>query len=185
MRNILVVTIFVVSLLVSFLGITYSYEYNDSSFPTFELIGSNQLEFELGSKYIEPGVIVIHNDEDISSLVNIDSSSLNMNRVGEYKIKYEIDIDGVKEYIYRSIQVKEYISPEIKLLGEDVIYLYLKDKYIEPGYEVSDNYDTNLEDKVTIINNVDTNKVGEYTIEYRVVDSSGNQTSINRTVIVR
>ena len=185
MRKIFGVIIFVLVVLFSFLGITYSYEYNDNNFMNFELIGPYDLELELDSKYVEYGVKVTNNGMDVSSLVNIDTSLLDMSKVGDYKVKYELDVDSYKEYIYRYIKVREYISPWIKLKGDKVVYINLNGTYIEPGYDIDDNYDKDIRSRVVITSNLNVNKLGEYELEYRVTDSSGNESVVNRIVIVK
>lgn len=185
MKKIFGITILIFVLLVSFLGITYSYEYNDSESVSFELIGPYKLYLNIYDEYKENGVKVIRNGVDISSYVKIDNSSVNTKKVGEYKVKYELFIDGNIEYIYRLVFVKEDIKPEIKLIGDEILYLNLNEIYIEPGYEVSDNYDMTVADRVVIIGEVDTTKVGEYILEYSVIDSSGNKSVAFRKIIVK
>ena len=185
MKKIFGITIVIFVLLVSFLGITYSYEYNENESISFELIGPYRLYLNLGDEYKEYGIKVIRNGVDISSYVKIDNSSVDTSKVGEYKVKYELLVDGNVEYINRLVIVKENIKPEIKLIGDEVLYLNLNETYIEPGYEVSDNYDKDIEDKVIVIGNVDTSKSGVYTLEYKVIDSSGNESSSVRKVIVK
>ena len=171
-------------LLVSFLGITYSYEYNDAGVLSFELVGDYTVNLNLNDLYIEQGVIVYYDGKDISSRVLIDSSMVDVSKVGEYQVKYELKMNNFSEYIYRVIKVRESISPQIMLKGDEVMYVKYNGNYIEPGYEVSDNYDTDLRNKVVITNNVNVSKIGEYKVKYSVIDSSGNQTVVFRKVIV-
>lgn len=185
MRKVYVITTFIIVLLVSFLGITYSYEYNENDSLAFELIGPYEINLELNEEYYEYGVKVIRNGVDISNLVNINNTSLDTSKVGEYKIKYELLVDGNIEYIYRIVKVREYIKPEIKLKGDEVIYLNLYDTYIEMGYEVSDNYDTDMYRRVITTSNLVVDKVGEYQIEYKAIDSSGNEAIAVRKIIVK
>jgi len=185
MKKVIGLSTFIVIMLVSVVGITYSYEYNENESLTFELIGDYELELELGEEYYEYGILVKRNGVDISSSVNIDSSSVDMDKVGEYKVKYEVFVDGNIEYIYRKVNVRENIKPEIKLLGEEIMYIDLNSNYIEPGYIVSDNYDTDLDNKVIINSNLVVGEIGEYKIEYSVVDSSGNESTTIRKVIVQ
>lgn len=184
MKRIVYVIIFITILLVSFLGITYSYEYNDNESLKFDLIGPSTLYIDVGTKYEEYGIKVINNGVDISSYVTIDSSSVDTSVLGEYKVKYELYIDGNNEYIYRIVKVIDKSAPQIKLKGQEVVYLILNGSYYEEGYDVIDNYDKDLNNKVEIIGKVDSSKVGEYKLEYRVSDSNGNVSNVFRTVIV-
>lgn len=185
MKKIMYVIIFIAVMLVSFLGITYSYEYNESDLVKFELIGPSTLYVDVNTEYIEYGVKVINSKGvDISSLVKIDSSMVNMNELGEYKVRYELEVDDNLEYIYRDIIVIDKTSPEITLKGDKTVYVILNGVYYEEGYVVSDNYDTDLLDKVSVSGNVDTKNVGEYEIIYTVVDSSGNKGESVRKVYV-
>lgn len=185
MRKILYIATFIIILLVSFLGITYSYEYSGVESLKFELIGPSTLYMDVNTEYKEYGIKVINNGVDISSSVKIDSSMVNVNLLGEYKVKYEIEIDGNKEYVYRDVKVIDNTKPEIILNGEEIVYVILNGSYYEYGYTVNDNYDLNLDKKVSIRGRVDTSKVGEYELLYSVVDSSGNIGSVKRLVIVK
>ena len=73
--------------------------------------------------------------------------------------------------------------PIIELKGGNTI-VELNGKYIELGYTATDNYDGDLTSKVEIKNNVDTSKVGDYIVQYKVYDSSKNEFSIERKVTV-
>ena len=185
MKKILFITSFIIVLLVSFLGITYSYEYKENDSLNFELIGPSILYIDVYSEYEEYGVKVLDGNVDITSFVKIDSSLVNTNELGEYKVKYELDVDGNKEYVYRIVKVIDMSSPKIELKGEETVYVMLGGSYKEEGYVVSDNYDKDLSDKVVITSNVNINKEGEYRVEYRVVDSSGNESTVVRKVVVK
>ena len=185
MKKIFGITMFIIAVLVSFVGITYSYEYNQGDSLLFELNGPYKIYLNLHDKYEEYGVKVIKNGVNVSSQVNIDNSLLDVNKVGDYKVKYNLLVDGNIEYIYRMVYVRENIKPVIKLKGEEVVYLKLYGTYIEDGYEVTDNYDIDLYKKVVTTSNLVVNKVGEYMIKYTVVDSSGNESVAIRKVVVQ
>lgn len=185
MKKMYYVTIFIIVLLVSFLGITYSYEYEGNESLKFELIGPTTLYVDVYSDYVEYGVNVIYNGVSISDNVLIDSSQVDTTKLGEYKVKYSVDIANNLEYIYRVVKVIDKSAPVIQLKGEDKTYLLLDGNYIEPGYIVSDNYDDHLDDKVIVSGNVDTSKEGKYLINYKVTDNSGNEGSTSREVIVK
>lgn len=185
MRKVYVLYCLIVVLLIGFLGVTYSYEYNDNDILKFELIGEYEVNLLLNDKYVEHGVNVFYNGMDISSFVIIDSSLVDTSKVGDYKVKYEINIDGISEYIYRIVKVRENIKPSIILKGDKEIYLDLNGTYVEPGYEIYDNYDLDLYKKLIVTTNLVVTKVGDYKIEYKVSDSSGNETVEFRKIIVR
>ena len=185
MKKILVIIAIVLSLFVGLIGITYSYEYDEVIFPQFTFIGDAIMELSLNDKYIESGIIVTLNEEDISSYVSVDNSLLDTSKVGSYKVKYELNYNGLNEYIYRIVNVREYEKPVIKLNGDDIIYLDINNEYVEPGYTVSDNYDGNLIKDLNITSNLDISKAGEYYIKYIVFDSSGNKTEVKRIIIVK
>lgn len=184
MRKLFYLTTIIVIVLVGFLGVTYSYEYNDDSFFKFELIGPYELYLDVNSEYNEYGVKVIKNGYDVSSNVKIDSSLVNMGTIGEYRVKYEIKDEQYSEYVYRIVKVIDSVAPVIELHGEEIVYVKLGEEYREYGCIVSDNYDINLDKSVIVTSNLNTSKIGEYVIEYRVSDSSGNESNISRIVRV-
>jgi len=184
MKKTMYIIIFITVLLVCLLGVTYSVQYNKKESLSFELIGPSTLYIDIGSKYIEYGIKIMNNGEDISSKANIDSSFVNTDKIGEYKVKYEININNNIEYIYRIVKVVDSDAPQIKIKGEETVYLILNGSYYEEGYDVVDNYDIDIESKVEIIGNVDTSKVGEYILEYKVSDNNGNTNSAFRKVVV-
>ena len=73
-------------------------------------------------------------------------------------------------------------KPVINLKGDSVIYLYGNTKYQELGYSAEDNCDGDITDKVVVSGKV-LDDIGEYTINYKVVDSSNNKSVITRKVI--
>src|SRR5699024_1954807 len=54
--------------------------------------------------------------------------------------------------------------------------------YEEPGATAEDNVDGDLTDDIEITGDVNTNKVGDYTITYTVSDTAGNETVEKRQI---
>ena len=181
MKKIYYVSIFLIILIVSFLGITYSFEYGKDDSVKFELVGPSPLYINAGSAYSEYGIKVLYNDIDVSDKVKIDSSSVDITKLGEYKVRYTYG----EEYIYRDVIVIDNSKPVISLIGGEEVYILLGGNYQESGYTVSDNADTDLESKVVVSGSVNTGTEGEYIIEYSVTDSSGNTGKAVRKVIVK
>ena len=117
-----------------------------------DLIGEYELVLNLNEEYVEKGINVFYNGNNISSLVKIDSSMVDVRKVGEYKVRYEVNLDGVTEYVYRIVRVRENVKPTIKLKGDSLIYLNVGGVYKELGYEAYDNYDLDINDRVIITN---------------------------------
>lgn len=166
------IIIVITLLFLSVIGITYSMPNNDNL--TFKLIGPELLYVDVNTEYVEYGIDVNYNGKDISEQVLIDSSQVNMNKLGEYLVKYEIKNDEYNEYIYRKVVVIDKVAPVITLNGGENVTILLNGTYEESGYLVSDNYDDDLIDKVEVVGLVDVTSEGEYTIKYIVTDKSGN-----------
>lgn len=150
----------------------------------FYLKGDKSYTINLEEEFKEPGFKCNIFDYDLTKRVDI-SSNLDVKKVGQYRIKYITDLFGVKYEIIRNIKVIDSIKPEISLNGEQKISLNAGTKYTESGAKATDNYDGDLTDKISISNNVDTNKPGNYKVVYTVKDSSGNEVSITREVEVK
>lgn len=115
-------------------------------------------------------------DGDITSkvdkIVNENEIILKVSDLSGNSISKEIKIDRVDS-----------VSPVIKLKGDSIMFLEYGQKYIEPGYSVSDNCSTNLDSKVLVSGNV-SREIGTYKLIYEVVDESGNKSSVTRKIIV-
>lgn len=97
-------------------------------------------------------------------------------KLGEYKITYETNYVGVKIKKEKIIEVKDREKPVIKLNGGEKVVVCPNKKYEEEGYEVTDNYDKDLDKLVKT-------KEEENKIIYKVKDSSGNASSITREIV--
>lgn len=185
MKKIYFMTILIIMSIVSFLSVTYSFVYDQDNSLVFELIGPDILYMDVNTGYKEYGINVRYNGRDISDDVIIDYSMVDVNTLGKYSVKYELNLDGIREYIYREVIVIDKIAPKIELIGGNEITILLNGNYKEYGYNVDDNYDEIDISKVDVIGEVDTDKEGEYNIIYRVSDNSGNIGFANRTVFVK
>ena len=117
-------------------------------------------------------------EEDLSKNVEFEVK----NDVVTYKVK---DSNGVMYYTTRNLVREDKTAPDIKLGGNDHIYITLNNKYNEPGYTVEDNCDGKLDDKVKVEGTVDTSKLGDYKVTYTVKDKAGNEATKERTVTIQ
>ncbi len=144
----------------------------------------NLQEIDVKSNYQEMGASAIIDGVDSTDLIEIDTSNLDLNTVGEYDIIYKIKIDNKEFTEIRKVKVVDKTKPKLTLKGSTSITLIKGEKYKEYGYTVSDNYD-DMKDKVTIESNVNVNIVGNYEVIYKAKDSSGNETKTTRKITVK
>ena len=141
--------------------------------PSIELTGSGMVC--PGKTYTEEGYKALDEiDGDLTELVKSDIK----NDIVTYKVT---DKSGNTKTILRKLTVEDKTKPVITLNGGDVT-IYTGNSYNEQGATVSDNCDD--EPSLNITGNVDTSRVGKYTVTYTSTDKSGNTESINRTVSV-
>ena len=146
-----------------------------------ELNGESEVVINFGDSYQDDGVIATYNKKSINEKVTI-INNIDYNNLGNYYIKYHVCNGFICKSVKRKVQIVDNEKPTIELKGANPCYLY-DEKYQEYGYIVKDNYDTNLEVKITGVENIDYNKNGTYLVTYEVLDSSGNKTVVTREVI--
>lgn len=152
----------------------------------FELIGKENIEIEVGEKYLEEGSIAKCNNKDISNKIEL-KSNVDENKVGQYLVQYKIKSNFLHEEktLYRNVYIKDSISPEIEVKGNKEYSIEVGEKFTVPECKAMDNYDGDITSKVEIESNVDTSKPGTYTVNYRVEDSNGNETTKQIQVTVK
>ena len=129
-------------------------------------------------------------DGDITSKIKVVENTVNTSKAGIYKVVYEVtDSDGntVKKEIKVTVNPKLSIinnAPEI--IAKD-LELKVGDKFdAKSGVSASDKEDGDITSKIEVIENtVDTTKVGEYKVVYKVTDSQGTSVKKEIKVVVR
>ena len=91
----------------------------------------------------------------------------------------------IKDKCDKHTEKQDTEKPEIKLKGSSSMTVSLNSSFTDPGATATDKKDGDLTSKIKTSGKVDTSKAGTYRITYSVEDSSKNQASITRTVIVR
>lgn len=164
-------------------NITYSTPADDVD---FRLNDEEYNSIVVNTGYDEKGASLIINGEDHSSDVVIDSSDVDVTRVGTYHVTYTYasSMHQVKT-LYRTVNVVDSDAPIIKLLGSNVYTMLVNEQYNEAGVLVFDNSNEDLVESVVIENNVDIGRPGVYTVKYSVSDNSGNVAVAYRTVVVK
>ncbi len=152
----------------------------DTEAPT--ILSIEDVTIPLGTNYIQ-AEIDFSDNYDENSVLEVEGT-VNINEVGSYPITFTVtdSSDNVSTFVHY-VHVVDEIAPTISLLGDASLVVYRGRDYTEAGYEVSDNYDTEL--VVTVSGIVDTDTDGTYTLVYIVSDSSGNQSSTERVITVK
>lgn len=168
------------------IGIGSYYLYLDingeAKYLKIKLIGKKEITLEYGEEYKDELAKAFYKNKDISKYIEV-KSNFNKDKLGSYKITYSIAYKKQEKEVIRKINVIDTTKPSIELNGKEEISLYVGATYNEENAKALDNYDGEITD-ITVNGNVDTSKVGEYTVTYSVSDSSGNEASIERKVKV-
>jgi len=155
-------------------GVKKYYEYN----PTKRPKEGNYQEIKLSTMFQGSWVESLYVPKK-DRLCDGDSFIRVINENGEFRYitylkcgKYESKVD--------------HQAPTIVLNGEDTVVIHLNETYTDAGVkEVKDNHDKLNSSDVTVdTSKVDTSKIGNYEVTYRVLDKSYNRATIKRTVVV-
>ncbi len=149
----------------------------------FKLNGEDNITIEVNSNYEDEGYIASVLNKDLSDKVQI-KNKVDYTKVGSYDINYYLTYVGKIYMLTRTINVVDSVKPEIKLNGEETSTIYVGEEYNDEGAIAIDNYDGDITDKIEVTSELDNNKVGNYTIYYKVMDSSNNESSVERNIKV-
>ena len=95
-------------------------------------------------------------------------------------IKIESDISIAAFFIPKKNE-----SPKISLVGSSTINIEIESLFEDPGVIATDVEDGDISSFINISGDLNTSISGTYTLVYEVSDSSGNSSSISRTIIVK
>lgn len=143
--------------------------------PNISLRGNEHMEIEVFSTYVEPGYTASFLFKDVTKKIKV-KNDVNVSKIGEYKVFYTLDDKYNQTQKIRYVKVVDKEKPIINLKGSKEAIVCPTQEYVEEGYEVTDNYDTNLTSNVILKKEPDS-------IIYEVADSSSNKTSEVRKII--
>lgn len=173
-KILILITLIIIIVIVSIISTT---------FPRLQLNGTKNMIISYREKYEEPGVIVKNANSNYLNKIKIESN-IDTTVIGNYYVDYSLKIGYSNLKIRRNIIVIDDIAPVIKLKGNQIVEISIREEYEEPGYSAIDEYDGDITDKVETIGEVNNNEYGEYVIKYRVKDNSNNTVEVNRIVKV-
>ena len=142
--------------------------------------GADNITIYLNHEYSELGYSAYDSkSNDLTDRVVV-KSNLDTNKVGNYQISYSIgNITKI-----RYVSVIEGGKTDIKLNGDETVYLLKGSDYTEEGYQAIDTVDGDITSKVITNNNININKNGRYSVTYFTTNSAGVYAFAVRKVVV-
>jgi hypothetical protein len=152
----------------------------DTTAPVITILGDNPQFVEVGGTYVSPNPPATSDGgEDVFVSGLVSTSTL-----GDYILTYSAtDAAGNVGTATRTVTVRDTVAPVITLNGASTINLTQGDTYTEARASATDNSG----EAVSVVIDgtaVDTSAVGTYTVNYSATDSSGNQGTATRSVVV-
>ncbi|MCY9693042.1 immunoglobulin-like domain-containing protein [Paenibacillus alginolyticus] len=159
----------------------------DRGQPYIVLNGANPLDWQAGTPYVDPGASAYDGEDgDLTGSMTV-SQSVYANRPGTYSVVYQVsDRSGnAAQEAVRVVNVVDTTPPVVTLLGDSTVTLAYGAPFADPGATAHDTLEGDLTASIVVTGTVDNHRAGEYTLQYRVSDSSGNASLIAmRTVRV-
>lgn len=134
------------------------------------LVGDKRVNHEVLTKYNDEGVILKRGNKIISAKkYKVDTKSdVNTDKIGAYKIKYDIKYSFKKLNLERIVNVVDTVKPELTINLTEVNRDFCTKKFKqEITYSALDNYDGDISSNVEV-------EETEDKMIYKVSDSSGN-----------
>lgn len=128
-----------------------------------------------------------YTDVGFSATDNVDgdiSANVVVSLVDDNLVYTVSDTAGNLTTALRPVVFTNTISPTIELIGDNPVHVPFNEAYVDAGFVATDDIDGDITSRVSVNGIIDTSVSGKNTILYEVLDSSGNRTSVERTVIV-
>ena len=143
------------------------------------LDGAEEMTVEFGTAFEDPGAQGFywdekHPEEKMPAEVTV-QSNLDATKLGTYTITYSVQQDDATETLTRTVHIVDTTPPEITLVADPDRVTLPGETYSEEGFTAVDNYDGDITDKVV-------RKEEKDRIIYTVKDSSGNETTVIRSI---
>ena len=153
-----------------------------SAYIEFNAEGFSDTTLEYGDEYQYPEVQAYYK----TPILNAKGTPVEVTREGEvdlthlgtYELTYSADYRGVVKTEKLKIDVVDTVAPVITLVSDPEHFTSPIAKYEEEGYSAVDNYDGDITDKVV-------SKEENGVVTYTVSDSSGNETTVTRTIVYK
>ncbi|MGL5244229.1 MAG: immunoglobulin-like domain-containing protein, partial [Sarcina sp.] len=148
--------------------------------------GTTDKIIKIGEKFDNLLGIKVKDTEDgeITNRIIVDGK-VDVNTIGEYNLTYSVtDDDGNITSVNRRVMVRSNNKPTI--IGANNYTIKVGDAFnAMDGVIATDTEDVELTNSIQVNGSVDITKEGKYKLTYLVVDSDGNKSTVNRTIIVK
>jgi hypothetical protein len=162
----------------------------DTFAPVITILGTNPINVEVGSVYVDAGASALDNvDGDLSGSIIV-TNNVNSAVEGVYEVVYEVsDLSGNVATATRVVNVvnvipDDNVAPVITILGDNPVEIVQNSVYVDVGASALDNVDGDLSGSIIVTNNVNSAVIGTQTVSYSVSDSVGNVATATRIVNV-
>lgn len=154
----------------------------DTVAPEIFLKGNDTVFVEVFDDYVDAGYNLGDNCQSIDT--HFVNSTVNISITDTYQVTITaIDDDGNKAEKVRTVIVQDTEAPVFDFLdNSDTLYLEGNDTYVETGWTVIDNYDTNP--SVIISGSVNTAVLDTYYVSYSVTDAAKNGPTVYERVVI-
>ncbi|HOM48458.1 MAG TPA: DUF5011 domain-containing protein [Candidatus Hydrogenedentes bacterium] len=149
------------------------------------MLGEAEIALECGSHFTDPGVEVRYKEKKLNVYSrSVDYFGVIGETTGTVRVNYYATTPAGTELLVgqRTVIVRDTTAPVIQLNGESALKLTQGSVYFERGARVYDSCSGQVDLRVD--GQVDTGKIGVYTITYGASDASGNTATAVRTVTV-
>ena len=154
-----------------------------------EYINVNSNETEINNNLIQNGAKAYSSTgeelTEITTQIKIgetEKTSIKTNTLDTYEITYTVTDNGKTTSATRTVIIRDTEAPKITLPKETILLANQVNGYdLRQDVSVTDNYDSN---STLTINSGLSNRPGKYVVTYTATDSSGNQTTERRVIIV-
>ena len=170
--------------------VTYTYSYEGKEFElkqVVEVVDTTPPVLTVSKEeiaYCPNGTIP---DVDVSAIDNYDgdiTEKVEKRIEGDEIVFQSTDSAGNTSVVKKKAILKDEEGPTITLNGDETVYLFLNERYVENGATAIDNCDGDLTSEIMISGEVNTEEVGEYTLTYTVKDKSNHESKKERKVYV-
>ena len=158
--------------------------------PVLTILGNNPETAYVGSSYVDAGAKAMDNvDGNLTAQINTVGLPIHTSATGTFAIIYSVsDYSGNKAVATRTVEVitsstTDMIPPVITITGGSPTTVKVSSTYIDKGATALDNVD-GVVPVITLLNNVDTNILGTYSVIYEASDTAGNIANATRMVNV-